>query len=71
VRQAILYGENLELVRRIETSLGSSASEIHDTAPNHGHRRQHMMILYHMNPGHPLLDEGARFLVRSQSRRFH
>lgn len=71
VRQAILYGENLELVRRIETALGSSSIEIHDTVTNHGHRTQHMMILYHMNPGHPLLDEGARFHVRSQSRRFH
>ena len=30
-----------------------------------------MMILYHMNPGHPLLDEGARLHVRSRSRRFH
>ncbi len=56
---------------RIETSLGSSAIEIHDTVTNHGHRTQHMMILYHMNPGHPLLDEGARFHVRSRSRRFH
>ena len=71
VRQTILYGENLELVRRIETALGSSASEIHDTVTNHGHRRQHMMIPYHMNPGHPLLDEVARFHVRSQTRRFH
>ena len=71
VRQALLYGENLELVRRIETALGSSTIEIHDTVTNLGHRPQHMMILYHMNPGHPLLDEGARLHVRSRSRRFH
>ena len=71
VRQAILYGEYLELVRRIETTLGSSTIEIHDTVTDHGHRPQHMMIPYHMNPGHPLLDEGVRFHVRSQTRRFH
>ena len=71
VRQAILYGENLELVRRIETSLGSKAIEIHDEVTNLGHRSQHMMILYHMNPGHPLLDEGARFHVNSTTHQFH
>ena len=37
VRQALLYGENLELVRRIETALGSSTIEIHDTVTNLGH----------------------------------
>lgn len=71
VRQALLYGENLELVRRIESSLGSKSIEIHDQVTNLGHRPQHMMILYHINPGHPLLDEGARLHVNSISRKFH
>ena len=69
VRQASVLGENLELKRRISTSLGATSLTIHDEVTNHGRRPEVMSILYHVNPGYPVLDEGARLHLRSRSRR--
>lgn len=69
VRQAVLFGENLELKRRISTKLGASSLQIHDEISNLGHRTEPMMVLYHINPGHPVVDAGARLHVRSRARR--
>ena len=69
VRQAALFGENLELKRRISTSLGATSLLIHDEVTNLGARPEPAMVLYHLNPGYPILDEGSQLHVRSQSRR--
>ncbi len=69
VRQAALMGENLELKRRISTSLGATSLRIHDEVTNLGAAPEPVMILYHVNPGYPVLDDGARLHVRSRSRR--
>ncbi len=69
VRQAALFGENLELKRRISASLGSTSLFIHDEVTNLGVRPEPAMILYHLNPGYPILDDGSRLHVRSRSRR--
>jgi hypothetical protein len=62
VRQAVLYGENLRLRRRISGRLGEAVIHIRDRVENMGGRRSPFMILYHCNFGHPLLAEGARIL---------
>ncbi|MBM4435701.1 MAG: aldose 1-epimerase family protein [Actinobacteria bacterium] len=69
VRQAALFAENLELKRRITTRLGSSELRLHDEVTNLGHRPEPMLIMYHMNTGYPIIDQGARLHVRSRSRR--
>jgi hypothetical protein len=69
VRQAALFGENLELERRISTFLGASELRIRDQVTNLGHRTEPLLVLYHMNPGYPVLADGARLHVRSRSRR--
>ena len=69
VRQAALFGENLELKRRISTSLGATSLLIHDEVTNLGARPEPALVLYHLNPGYPILDEGSQLHVRSQSRR--
>lgn len=63
VRQAALFGENLELHRRIESDLGSSEIRIFDTVRNCGFDRTPHMYLYHINFGWPLLDQGSRFIA--------
>lgn len=63
VREARLFGENLTLRRRITTSLGGTSLRIENTVRNDGWRDEGHMILFHMNPGFPLLDDGARLLV--------
>jgi len=69
VRQAVMFGEKLELKRRISTSLGSVAIRIHDEITNLGFVPEPMMVLYHLNPGYPIVDAGARFHVRSRAQR--
>lgn len=63
VRESRVFGEDMTLRRRIEARLGSSSLHISSVVRNEGWRPEGHMILFHMNPGFPLLDEGARLLV--------
>jgi len=58
-----VMGENLTLVRRIETKVGSAAIRIVDRIANRGFARTPHMLLYHINVGWPVLDAGARFVA--------
>ena len=66
MREAVALGTTLELRREITTTLGERRISIHDRVENLGGLRSPLMLLYHTNPGFPLLDEGTRFLVNSQ-----
>lgn len=59
IRQAAVFQENLLLRRRITSEVGSSSFTIEDTVTNEGEVASPHMILYHVNLGWPLLDEGA------------
>ena len=59
-RQASVFGEVLELDRRLTVALHEPRLTIEDTVTNRGHRPTRHGILYHVNLGHPLLGEGAR-----------
>lgn len=61
--QAQVLGEHLSLIRRIEVQVGSSQVHITDTVSNEGFNPTPHMLLYHINLGWPLLDEGARFVA--------
>jgi len=61
VTQAQVLGEHLALTRRIEARVGEASFTIRDRVVNEGFARTPHMLLYHMNLGWPLLDEGARF----------
>ena len=63
VRQAAVFGENLRLHRRIEADLGGDEIRLTDTVRNAGFDPTPHMLLYHINLGWPLLEEGARFLA--------
>lgn len=63
VRQAMLYGENLVLRRRIEVPLGGTQATIVDRVENAGFHTVPHMLLYHVNFGYPLLDEAAELLL--------
>ena len=66
MREAVALGTTLELRREITTTLGERSIRIHDRVENLGGLRSPLMLLYHTNPGFPLLDEGTRFLVNSR-----
>ena len=61
VVQAAMFGEDLHLVRRIEARVGGSGFTVDDRVENRGFARTPHMLLYHVNLGYPLLDEGSEF----------
>lgn len=61
--QAAVFGEVLELHRRIEADLGGNEIRVTDRVVNAGFARTPHMMLYHVNIGYPVLDEGARYLA--------
>jgi len=63
VRQSMMYGETLELRRRIEMPLGGTSLAITDRVRNAGHLSTPHMQLYHLNFGFPLLDTGTTLLL--------
>lgn len=61
MRQVAVFGENLELVRRIETDIDGTEIRIVDRVRNAGFDVTPHRLLYHVNLGWPFLDEGVRF----------
>lgn len=66
MRQSAVHGENMVLRRTITAKLGEKKLRIHDEIENEGHTKEPLMLLYHMNLGHPILDAGSRLLVKEQ-----
>ncbi|MFH5775592.1 aldose 1-epimerase family protein [Paracoccus sp. NGMCC 1.201697] len=63
VTQSAVFGEHLELHRRIEIEVGSDEISLADRVVNRGFYRTPHMYCYHINVGHPVLEEGARYLA--------
>lgn len=63
VTQAAVFGEHLELHRRIEVEVGTDTITLHDEVVNRGFYRTPHMFCYHINVGHPVLEDGARYLA--------
>lgn len=67
VKEGILHGESLTMRREIETAFGKSEFTIRDTVTNRGATAQDIMLLYHINLGYPLLDEGTKVECHAQA----
>jgi hypothetical protein len=63
VMQAAVFGEQLLLRRRIEARVGESRLFVRDEVVNAGHDRTPHMLLYHVNVGWPVVDDGSELLV--------
>jgi hypothetical protein len=66
VRESAMFKENLLLHRTIETRLGESALTLMDSVTNEGHSTTPLMMLYHVNAGWPLVDDGSRLLLNAR-----
>ncbi|MCH2202242.1 MAG: aldose 1-epimerase family protein [Fuerstiella sp.] len=66
MRESVVFGTDLLMSRQIRTVLGQRSIQIHDRVENLAASPSPLMILYHMNPGFPVLDTGSRFLIRSE-----
>ena len=67
VRQAVLFGENLLLKRRISTQLGATSLLIEDCVRNDGFRATPHMLLYHCNFGFPVVSPDSELIVDDES----
>ena len=63
VRDTALFGKNLVLKRKIVSKLGSERVTLTDTLVNEGYSDEDYCLLYHINVGYPMLDEGARVVA--------
>ena len=63
VHQATVFGEDLRLYRRIEADVGGVEIRLFDRVENGGFAETPHMFFYHVNVGHPVLDEGSRFMA--------
>lgn len=63
MHEAAFFGRNLVLHREIETMAGSRSIHITDTVENLDFKEDGFMLLYHLNTGYPLLDEGAEYVT--------
>ena len=63
VRESIVFGENLELTRRILSIAGDNNIQIHDEVTNHGFDSMPHMMLYHMNFGWPIVSPDSLLIT--------
>ena len=66
IRETTTFGPSLELTRSISGSLGSPEIHIKDVVINRGNTRTPHMLLYHINCGWPLIDEGTRIIWQGE-----
>ncbi len=67
VRESVIFGENLLLTRTVRVGLGQSVIRIEDTVRNEASGPSPLMMLYHINPGWPLVDKGSRLYLHTRS----
>ncbi|HIE08226.1 MAG TPA: DUF4432 family protein [Armatimonadetes bacterium] len=63
IREATVFGEVVELRRRVEAVLGERRLFVKDVVRNIGYVKAPLMILYHINIGFPVVDEGSRLVA--------
>ena len=66
IRDTRMFGPNIEVRREIRSRLGESWFTISDQVTNRGDEPCRHALLYHVNFGYPLLDEGTRLLYQGR-----
>ena len=69
VEESALFNDKVRLTRTIETHIGARFLTIHDVVENFGYQPTPFTILYHINPGFPLLDSGSELFLTSVNSR--
>lgn len=67
IRDTTLFGKNLVLKRKIFTAIGGGSVTLEDTLINEGYKTEEYCLLYHINVGYPMLDDGAKILADVES----
>lgn len=67
--ESVLFGDKIRLTRTITSRIGARSLAIQDTAENFGYKTSPFTILYHINPGFPLLDACSRLALTARESR--
>ena len=67
IRDTALFGQNLVLKRRVFTEIASDSVSVEDTLFNEGYKAEEYCLLYHINVGYPMLDNGAKVVADVES----
>jgi hypothetical protein len=67
IHDSRMFGPNIEVQRTIRCWLGQPVISLADEVVNRGDERCPHGMLYHMNLGYPLLDDGARLVFVGKS----
>lgn len=62
IRSTVLFGRNLVMKRKVFSEIGGDTLKIEDTLVNESWRDEEYCLLYHVNIGYPMLDEGAKVI---------
>jgi hypothetical protein len=65
ISEGVLFGEKISLNRSIRTALGEKSLTVRDRVSNRGFSTSPFCILYHINAGFPLLDNGSELILSS------
>lgn len=63
MRESIVFGENIMLLRKITSLAGQNVIHIDDVIKNEGYQPTPLMMLYHINFGFPFLSEEAELYI--------
>lgn len=63
IKDTSLFGKNLVLKRKVYSEIGSNSVNITDTLVNKGYVEEEYCLLYHVNIGYPMLDEGCEIIA--------
>ena len=67
IRDTALFGKNLIMKRKIFTEISGDSITLEDTLCNIGYKEEEYCLLYHINVGYPMLDNGAKVIADVES----
>ena len=67
IRDTALFGKNIVLKRKIFTEISGDSITLEDTLVNEGYKTEEYCLLYHINVGYPMLDDGAKVIADVES----
>lgn len=62
LRDTAVFGKNLVLRRKITSAIGSDRVKVEDRLTNENYFEEKYCLLYHVNIGYPMMDEGAKIV---------
>ena len=63
IRDTALFGKNLVMKRKVSTAVFGDSVTLEDTLINEGYKAEEYCLLYHINVGYPMLDDGAKIVA--------